>query len=55
VELQDLTEQGKKTEMIRNAKYTITHKKIIYGNCPKKTLKGDFTASQGGVSGIETT
>jgi hypothetical protein len=31
-------------------KYSVTAQYIIYVNRPKKTLKGNFTANQGGLS-----
>jgi uncharacterized cupin superfamily protein len=44
----------KKTEASQYVEYTINAQQIIYVNCPKKTLKGDFTTSQGRLSGSPT-
>jgi hypothetical protein len=44
------SEQRKRAESSRNAKYTINAQHTIYVNHPTKTLNGNFAASQGGLS-----
>jgi hypothetical protein len=46
-----LNEQRKRVELNLSEKYTINAQNTIYVNHPKKTLKGKFAESQGGLSG----